>query len=101
MNLRTRFVNNPDSEAIAAGLNVERALACIHGRNPCYIVCGVRRPLRAVEARVTLGVSGIVWRDDVNEVLGPWEVIPLARRLDWLAGVAALLEARSPPGGPR
>jgi hypothetical protein len=54
------FIENPDSERIAHLLNENNETVCCHGRNPCYIRCGVRR------------VSTI------------WEAIPKNERLEWL-----------------
>jgi len=57
-----RFVVHPDSTVIAATLNERGVEVCEHGRNPCILRCGVRK--RCEE---------------------PWQPIPQADRLEWLA----------------
>lgn len=58
------WVENPESEAIAAELNKDMATLCVHHRDPCYLRCGVR---------------------DEHTFQGHprWVVIPHAERLRW------------------
>jgi hypothetical protein len=58
--LSSQFVMDPDSEAISVDLSRNHANACMHGRSPCYLSCGVRR----------IKVQGY-WR---------WVVIPIEER---------------------
>lgn len=73
------FVDDPPSHAIAAKLNASDTDECEHGRDPCYLRCGVRR-------------RGGINRDASNNIAsvgsasGRWEPIPKGRRLEWLAG---------------
>jgi hypothetical protein len=61
MNAVTRmFVQDPDSEGIAKLLNEYKETVCCHGRNPCFLRCGVVRLART----------------------GIWEIIPKKERLD-------------------
>lgn len=56
------FVDDPPSQEIANRLNAAYAATCEHGRNPCYLRCGVRTP----------------WS------LHQWAPIPKQERLYWL-----------------
>jgi hypothetical protein len=62
--IRRTYVEAPDSAWIAVGLNARGARLCVHERGACYLRCGVRRIAR-------------------------WEVIPTARRREWLFNVLA------------
>ena len=59
------FVDEPPSAEICRQLNVAGAIACEHGRNPCYLRCG---------ARMTNPIAG-------------WKEIPRDERLAWFADV--------------
>jgi hypothetical protein len=41
MSLGSEFVENPPSDRIAAQLNELGTNVCKHGRNPCFVYCGV------------------------------------------------------------
>ena len=70
MSLGSQFVLDPDRlESIRRAGD---ATICPHGRNPCYVFCGIRR------------VTTI-------RPLGPWEAIPEAERWRWLGRVSGLL----------
>lgn len=58
--MREMFVEDPPSAEIAMRLNQHHAKVCDHGRNPCYLRCGVRFE-RAC-----------------------WSEIPKVERLEWL-----------------
>jgi hypothetical protein len=63
----THFVADPPSAEIAARLEHTDAIMCEHGRNPCYLRCGVR-----------------------SRAGGPWSVIPREERDKWLARVVGM-----------
>lgn len=59
------FVANPDSQATADSLNAAGDTLCGHGRNPCFLRCGVRRK------------PGVLWTP-----------IPKVERFEWLRRLA-------------
>ena len=64
------WVDDPDSEGIARILTRVHATTCRHGRDPCYLRCGVR-----------LGTKG------------RWVIILHAERIQWLEGIHRNLAA--------
>jgi len=65
--LMKAWVDHPQSAYIRDDLQNQRAKVCEHGRNPCYLKCGVRR----------------------NLITGEWSIIPRQRRREWLDAVMA------------
>ncbi len=59
------WVENPLSDQIAARLNLEGRMLCVHDRNPCFLRCGVFR------------VEGTP----------KWSSIPKQERVEWMKDV--------------
>lgn len=95
--LRRRvFVHDPDSERIAQELNGGFRIdqTCIHGREPCYLRCGVRRDPPGRPITLTFrerDEEGGRRRTEVEWIGGgPWVTIPYEERLAWLDRVEQL-----------
>lgn len=69
------WVEHPESERIAAGLNAKTATVCAHERSVCFLRCGVER----IRSESTL----------------EWRPIPHADRVRWRERVFAFAGVRS------
>jgi hypothetical protein len=61
------FVQDPDSEKIARLLNEHEESVCCHGRNPCYLRCGVVRLARTEKWEVIPKEERVLWLKDVSK----------------------------------
>ncbi len=84
------YVIDPPSEAIADQLNTKHALECPHGRDPCYMRCGVetgilgRKTVKVIhETNVTRVVP--LTGAEALAAFRPWKAISSERRRRWAA----------------
>lgn len=61
MTAREAWVEDPRSAQIANDLNTARADVCVHGKDPCYLRCGVRRGI-APHWTVITKIDRLSWR---------------------------------------
>lgn len=84
------FVDDPESVAIARTLNfiTPRPDGCMHGRDPCYLRCGVERVRVYMPGEYFSGHEATGWE---------WRVISRERRVEWRRAVFGIPIDRGDP----